>query len=251
MNYTIFILEDNELQANFIKKLVQTYGIQHNISFHTISAHSLQKAYELLPYYQIDIFLLDIALGKDAKNQDGIAFAQALQLQPTTQNKPILFITAYEIHMPYAINHLHCFSFLIKPYEQEDFFIQLDDLFIRMNRLLAKQPPICESPANNSQTGNSIMIKTLDGTYVPLFPNQLIYITSHGRYLTYVTTQEQFQSRQYTMQKLEKLLGNPFIRCHKSYIVNQTYIKNYDFLLHYAHLTTSKDLIPLSRKFRL
>ena len=255
MNYTIFILEDDKLQANCLIKLIQDYGVQHNIVFHIFFADSLQKAYKMI-YKHIDIFLLDIALSKDEYNQDGFVFANMLQSQPGNQIKPILFITAHEIHMPIAINQFHCFSFLTKPYECEDFFSQLDDLFMRIKYSLtdnscATKSFINTSLINESSTNRQLLIKKLDGTYVPLFLNHLIYITSHGRYLTYVTTKERFQSRQYTMKKIEQLLESPFVRCHKSYIINQTYIKNYDFLLHYAHLVNSKDLIPLSRKFHL
>ncbi len=255
MNYTIFILEDDKLQANCLIKLIQDYGVQHNIVFRILFADSLQKAYKML-YNHIDIFLLDIALNKDKYNQDGFVFAQMLQSQPGNQIKPILFISAHKLHMPIAINQLHCFSFLIKPYEREEFFSQLDDLFIRIHGFLTNKPStnkimLNTSPIHESSINKQLLIKKIDGTYVPLSLHHLIYITSHGRYLTYVTTKEQFQSRQYTMKKIEQLLGSPFVRCHKSYIVNQTYIKNYDFLLHYAHLKNSKDLIPLSRKFHL
>ena len=231
MNYTIFILEDNYVHCTYLTKLVEEYGTQHNMHFHILTADTLQKACALLPHYQIDIFLLDISLKNDENNKDGITFAHTIQSQFAYKNKPILFITACKIHMSYAINQLHCFSFLTKPYFKEDLFSQFDDLF--------------------AQTNKSLMIKCLDGTYFPLLPSQLIYVYSRGRYLTYVTTQCSFESRQYTMKKLFQLLGNPFVRCHKSYIVNQTYIENYDFLLHYAHLTNSKDLIPLSRNFHI
>ncbi len=231
MNYTLFILEDNYVHYIYLSKLIEEYGTKHNIHFHILNANTLQKACALLPLYQIDIFLLDISLKKDDSNQDGITFAHTIQSQFANKNKPILFITAYKMYMSYAINQLHCFSFLTKPYYKEELFSQFDDLFAQMNK--------------------SLMIKCLDGTYFPLFPSQLIYVYSRGRYLTYVTTHHSFQSRQYTMQGLFKLLGSPFVRCHKSYIVNQTYIENYDFLSHYAHLTNSKALIPLSRNFHI
>ena len=69
--------------------------------------------------------------------------------------------------------------------------------------------------------------------------------------MTYQTLDSTHTSRQYTMKQLEQQLPENFIRCHKSYIINKDYIKNFDTVNHYIQMYHTPELIPVTRTFQL
>ena len=83
-----------------------------------------------------DAFFLDIALDEERNNQEGLRLAEQLQAMPRYQNTPILFITALPQYIYSALNQLHCFAYLIKPYSEKDVHQQLAALFESAHTLL-------------------------------------------------------------------------------------------------------------------
>lgn len=227
MKRHILLLEDDIIQAESLKKMVLNYSIDIELSHVT----SLTQAKKLLENNTIfDAFFLDISLDIEHINQAGLQFAEQIQSMPRYQRIPILFITAFPEHVYSAINQLHCFAYLLKPYTQLEVHKQLNTLF---------------------ENRHNILLKTSENIYIRLPLDSLQYIQSHGRYLTFVTTSSSYRSRQYTLKKLLQLLPSEFVRCHKSYIINQTFVNNFDFVNHFAHMIVNDEIIPLSRTFRL
>lgn len=227
MKRHILLLEDDIIQAKSLEKMILTYSIDIQVSH----AASLAQAKSLLESnISFDAFFLDISLDIQHTNQAGMQFAEHIQSKPRYQRIPILFITAFPEHVYSAINQLHCFAYLLKPYTQLEVHKQLSALF--------------ENKPN-------ILLKTSENIYIRLPLDSLQYIQSHGRYLTFVTTSSLYRSRQYTLKELLQLLPSEFVRCHKSYIINQTFVNNFDFVNHFAHMVVNDEVIPLSRTFRL
>lgn len=229
MAHTIFLLEDDIIQIKSIQELIADYSTQSGISIDLLSAANLDAAQEIiLTFPQIDVFLLDISLNNLSCDNAGIRFAEFVQQFTKYRTKPLIFLTIYGDYMSYALNRLHCFSFLLKPYTPQELFRQLDDLLL-------------------SRDG-TLLLKNLDGVYMKLTPEHLVYIQSDGRYLKYHTLDDIIHSRQYSMQELEELLPKYFFRCHRSYIVNKIYIDNFDFRNRIIHLATLDVSLPISRK---
>lgn len=241
IKYTIFLLEDNLEQIQQLRLLIAQYNTECKHSLCLIAAATLAEGKALLANTEepIDAFFLDIALDQNegaedenSQNTDGILFARHLASRPEYQDTPICFLSVHHFYLPSLLNHLHCFCFLQKPFTAQELFRQLDDLLD-----IKKQP---------------LLLKTLDGIYTAVVTNQLIYIQSHGRNLMYVTIHGTFCSRQYSMKELSKILPGNFFRCHKSYIINQNFVANYDFRNHYAGIICSHTkTIPLSHSITL
>lgn len=260
MERHILLLEDSAVQAKSLEKMIKNYSTKIQISY----AASLTQARHLLGSKTVfDAFFLDISLASDCisqqspqgmgyvdpcgscqmdmlacplgsllcVNQKGLELATHIRSLPSYSRTPILFITAFPEHIYPAVNKLHCFAYLLKPYTEQEVHRQLAALF-----------------DNNK---SAILLKTSENIYIRLALDSLQYIHSRGRYLDFVTTSASYRSRQYTLKELLTLLPDNFVRCHKSYIVNQTFVDNFDFVNHFAHITASDDLIPLSRNFHL
>ncbi len=225
MNKKILLLEDDRNQAKSLQKMIQNYSKNIDIAYAatTVQARDILNSSTLF-----DAFFLDISLDEQKRNQDGLQLAEQLQAMPRYQRTPILFITAFPQYVYYALNQLHCFAYLIKPYSEKAIHQQLAALF------------------ENKRT---LLLKTSENIHIRLSLDNLQYIQAHGRYMTFVTTSSKYLSRQYTLKELTRLLPGEFLHCHKSYIINQSFVKNFDFVNHFAHMLINGEVIPLSRNF--
>ena len=224
----ILLLEDDNIQTANLKRIITNY---FNKDIQVFCVNTITQAKKILMDDIIfDAFFLDISLNQATPDHVGLSFAVKLQQMPRYKKTPILFITAFPEYVYSAINQLHCYAYIVKPYTDKDVHLQLDNLF---------------------KNENILFLKTTDGIYIRLSIDTLQYIQSSGRYLTFVTDTTSYCSRQYTLKKVLTVLPNEFVRCHKSYIINQRYVKNFDFVNCYAHMQTNNEIIPLSRDFQI
>lgn len=229
MQQTLLLLEDNAEHCRQIKALIEEYNQKTTCVFNIIAVTSTAEAKgKLKQRLSIDAFLLDISMDDTSDNQEGLDFAEHLQQIREYKDKPVLFLTAYGSFLPAALNKLHCYAFLMKPYNKEELFQQLSDL--------------------SSQKEDDFYIKTREGVYYKLQLDDLLYIHANGRYLNYITGNGCFSSRQHTLSHVLEILPDNFIRCHRSYIINSDFVVNYDFINHFVEIKNIKNRIPMSRK---
>ncbi len=227
MKKNILLLEDDAIQAKALKQMINNYSANIEVYY----AMNLEQADNLLKKEIIfNAFFLDISL--DNKNADHAGLSLARQIRSVTryQHTPFVFITAFPEHIYSAVNQLHCFAYLVKPYSEKELHKQLACLF---------------------EPKHTILLKTSENIHIRLSLDALQYVNSNGRYLTYVTASSKCHSRQYTLKKLINILPDGFIRCHRSYIINQAFVKNFDFVNHFVHMIVNDELIPISRNFSL
>ena len=121
MNPSVFILEDNPAFAEALIKMIENYPIR------------------------IDYI----------ENTDGLSFAKFLSEKSAYKDTPVIFTTSFPDYVYEALNHLHCYAYLLKPFQQEDVFHQLDQIL---------------------RTNDSIRFKTADGIYMKLDTDEIYYI---------------------------------------------------------------------------
>lgn len=225
MKKKILLLEDDKNQAKNLEKIIHNYSQKIEIMYAATAAQAMDF---LSGNVLFDAFFLDISLDSQKRNRDGLQLAEQLQAMPRYQRTPILFITAFPQYIYSALNHLHCFAYLLKPYSEKEVQQQLASLF---------------------ESKRTLLLKTSENIHIRLSLDTLQYIQAHGRYMTFVTTSSKYHSRQYTLKELTQLLPGEFLHCHKSYIINQTFVDNFDFVNHFAHMLVNGEVIPLSRNF--
>ena len=231
----ILILENDRVQADVLKKSMASYSRD----IYVCTAHSVDEAVcALKAHGYFDAFFLDISMNTDTPDTDGLKFAEELQ---STQGDtaPIVFVTSYPEHTYQAINKLHCFAFLLKPYSQKDVYRQLDDICAYKKK-------------DAADTGDNIMIRTLDGIHVKISHDDLCYIESHGRYLYYHTlARGVFCSRQYRLKELPDILPEYYVRCYRSIIVNKHRVLYVDRTKHVVRIEGAEDNIPYSDTYNI
>ncbi|MCR5624732.1 MAG: LytTR family DNA-binding domain-containing protein [Lachnospiraceae bacterium] len=222
-NYTILLLEDNPVQSTQTQAFINEYD--SNINILSFSSHTAAENHLKREHPSISLFILDISMGDDV-NSLGIEFAKNLSKYADYIDIPIIFITGHPEYMVNAINDIHCFSFLVKPFVKKQLFDQLKMATNRYSFLLRLN--------NQIQTNVSYSL--------------LLYISSNGRVINYHLQNKTLNSLQYRMKDLENILPSNFIRIHKSYIVNLNYIHNYDFTSYYVTLV-NKEILPMGRSY--
>lgn len=224
----ILILEDNLEQAKLLEQIVkETYN---EVSIYIAS--NISDAEELTTQYTFDLFILDIILNpSEAHNNNGIDFASYIRKEEHYSHTPIIFITSYPEHMQSAINDTHCYSFIIKPYNADTVVRTLMDV----------------ADYSGSET-SFIKIKDYTGIIFKIRISDILYAESNGHRITIHTDQSHYDTGEYTLEKIEELLPDIFVRCHRKYIINMTKAYNYDKTNRFIHI--NKETIPVGRTYK-
>lgn len=227
----ILIVEDMKDQALGLQNILSNYSQDLDI----IIASSYSEASQII-HEQDDfsLFFLDIQLSENVTSAcDGVSLGLEIRDAKRYLHTPIIYVTSYSNRIQDALNKVHCFAFLYKPYSPQDVTNLLDELLS------------CQKSVQ------SLQLKIDTSIYANVELSQLIYVQAQGHYLLYKTTNGVYTSRQYNMKQLLQELPNNFIRCHKSYIINKNFILNTDTVNQYVQLKDHKYSIPLGKNVTL
>ena len=115
----VLLVEDN---TSVVKKIVRYID---NISA-DLEVHSVSEAGEALQYAKandVSLFILDIQL----EDYKGTSLAKQLRELPEYKYTPIIFETALAEEELSAYRDVKCYSFLIKPFGEEEFAVAFRD----------------------------------------------------------------------------------------------------------------------------
>lgn len=227
----ILIVEDNKEQALGLQNILSNYTQEFDITFASDYSEALQLICDTVDF---SLFLLDIQLSENVVSApDGISLGRAIRNIKRYLHTPIIYVTSYAHRIQDALNKVHCFGFLYKPFTTQDVTVLLDELFSTQEKV------------------QMLQLKIDTSIYINIELSQLLYIQAQGHYLLYGTTNGTYRSRQYNMKQLLQELPHNFVRCHKSFIVNKDFIHNIDTANHYIQLKNYNHRIPLGRNITL
>lgn len=171
-------------------------------------------------FKDIDILLLDIQM--DQIN----GMDTARQIRAVDNNMEIIFITSLIDYVQEGYE-VRAYRYLLKPIELEE---------------LEKHILSCIKEVK-SKTNNYILIKNKSNTY-KIYSNEIKYIEVQKKNMLIHTTNKSYDVR-YSLEKIEKDLNmDIFIRCHKSFLLNISYVEN--IKSNVAILESGED-VPISR----
>lgn len=214
--YKILIAEDDALIAQNLKFLLEDLG--HQV---VGIANSKEKAIDLLQK-KPDFAILDIRMyGKDI----GFEIAAYIKAHKAI---PFIFLTSFSDSQTVKKASIYEPSgYLVKPFKKVDIFTTLE---IAMAKTALNSP--------------SIQIK--DGhTTLKIATKDILWAKSDNIYVEIKTISKLYVVR----DKLDNILAalpSNFIRCHRSFVVNQTYITSFSA----KELIIANTSIPVSRTYR-
>lgn len=202
----LLLVEDNEMQALALKEMISEYKPDWTI----IVSYTYEIALKVSMEHTIDMFLLDIELCSDCK-KTGLDFAEEIRMKKQYSHTPIIFITAYDEQIYRAINSIHCYNYIVKPYNRSTIHKAIDDF---ENSI---EPKV-----------DYINIKDSCGVFYTLYYKDILYIEATSHNTVFHTINGDFVYIRHSLTDTFEELDYRFIRVHKKYIVNCDYVKNYD-----------------------
>ena len=216
----ILLVEDN---PDAVKRIIRYI----NKIFAELDVVSFPEAGDALQYAKandISLFILDIQL----EDYKGTSLAKQLRELPEYKYTPIIFETALAGEELSAYRDVKCYSFLVKPFGEEEFAAAFRDALG-----LSKQM---------NQQAKTIQIEQKQFI--------LEYAAQDIAYSRLSGIKEDTISG-YTLSGLLALLDDPaFVQCHKSYAVNKSHIEKIDKSGRKICLKGFTDTIPVGNKYQ-
>ncbi len=190
----IAIVEDNNLESNYLQDLITEYFLKNNISLEAISYISAEDFFASWPM-ELDILFLDILM----EEMNGIEIA--INIRQKNEYVMIIFTTSNPQFSlaGYAVDAL---DYLIKPVSKELLFRTLDKAIHRLGVSRHNYFTI-----NNND--GYFVINTMEIHYIELLNRKLIIHTKSGPVVCLRT-----------LQYMEEQLPDTFFRCHNAFLVN-------------------------------
>lgn len=222
------VIIDDEIK---VRKVLKSLILKYDTDIEVIGeADSVEHGYKQILALKPDVVFLDIEM------QDGDGFQLLNEFEDNRFFK-VIFVTS---HTQYSIKALknNAFDYLVKP-------IMIDELKDTLARL-KKQIPLAEAAPKKPE--GSLIINTKNK--IDSIPFETILYLKGDINYTFIHT----ESKQYhvakTLLEYEELLcapGSVFMRIHKTYIVNTTYVSHIQKGDKLMAVLKNDELISLSR----
>lgn len=196
------VCDDNVVILSKISKLLETIFIKHSFDANiALQETNGSKVIDFIKANHVDVLLLDINLKGEVS---GLNIAE--ELRKTNKNAYIIFTTG---HLEYVIMayKFKTFDYLPKPITLE----RLEETIVRLFSDIEN-----EGHRKYIKIGNSPTI---------VCESDIQYIRRDGMKLVYHTEAREYETYS-SFSKIQDVLPDNFVSCHKSYIVNVHNITN-------------------------
>lgn len=219
MTYRAAICEDNDNDIKYVQTILTEWAADRHIDLRTEifpSAESFLFHYEEDKAW--DILLLDIEMGA----MDGVTLAK--RVRRNNETVQIVFITGFPDYISegYEVSALH---YLMKP-------VRRDKLFDVLDRAVSAL-----------QKTDRVILLPSGGETFRLPISQIQYAEAFSHHVAITHAHETIQVK-IPISELERQLGEDFVRCHRSYLVNLKYISR---LSKTEVVLDNGNTLPLSR----
>lgn len=223
MRVKILIIEDDPIWSIFIETIIQESNYELIGSANTIS-----KAKALIDGYKPDVVISDIRI------QNSTVFD--FLLEGIKYDFPILFMTSHLDNDIFDLStKIPKSTYLAKPFHKFSLLAALD--------LLISKYPVVKPVEENFITvrGNQQQIKKIGFS-------EITWIEAQGNYCFIHTESSKKYTRKKTLKSFVDELDSRFLRIHKAFIVNQSYINRIE--LSNNLIIIGNNSLPLGRHYR-
>lgn len=201
----ILIVEDDDLQRNNLKSMLHELGNEYDILVSPSASHAL----ELLKAHNIDLFYIDIHL----RSESGLKLAKHIRKIPGYDLTWIVFITSHVNYMLEAFKEVHCYDYILKPYDRSTIY--------SMTRKL-----LSDKSVNPDPTEKKYLFVDINGVLVRLNIDNIVFIEVFGKVCVIHTTIGAYEVKNLSLVKLlDAIPDNKLIQSHRSYAVNMRHIQ--------------------------
>lgn len=230
----ILVLEDDPIQRKILVEIIQKID-KHFIIY---EADNEKEGLEIADKKEISLFYVDISL----KNSSGLDFAKKIRKINKYRLTWIVFITTYVKHMLEAFKEIHCYDYIIKPYEKEK--VNEVTLTLLANNKPADTQLIVEK---------KYIVFNIRGILLKLCVDDIIFIEVYLRTFIIHAKTGKYEAKNTSLRKIkEQMKYFNFIQVHKSYIVNLKLVKSIDKTTYPWNIQFEnyKEHVPMGNKFK-
>lgn len=211
----ILILEDSKDSLKAITAMVEK--VSDRVC--AVPVESLEEARAALRQAQqpFQAFLLDINLDKENRDDiSGITFAKEIRTKREYAFTPVVMITSLANMELAAYREIHCYQYLVKPYNEQD-----------VAKLIGKLLFISQQ----GETRDAFVVVKKEGINYKLFCKDIMYIKAIPRGVNVILAKEELKVLYLSIrQLLPKLPDEKFLQIHRMCVVNQDYIDYMDIV---------------------
>ena len=205
----ILVLEDSKDCLNAITGMLEK--VSDRVC--AVPVNSLNEARAALEQeaQPFSAFLLDINLDlNDKEDISGITFAREVRMRREYAFTPIVMITSLANMELTAYRELHCYQYLIKPYNEQD---------IEKLLFLSQQ----------GETRDAFVVVKKDSINYKIFCKDIVCVKAVPRGVQLILLKEEMKVPYLSIkQLLEKLPNEKFLQVHRMCVVNLDYIDYID-----------------------
>ncbi|WP_130099726.1 LytR/AlgR family response regulator transcription factor [Siccibacter turicensis] len=227
------IVEDEVLAQQELSWLIKTHSQMEIVGVFEDGLDVLK----FLQHNKVDAIFLDINI----PSLDGVLLAQNIS---QFAHKPfIVFITAWKEHAVEAFE-LEAFDYILKPYQESRIITMLQKLEAAAQQ---QHQPQSAAPVNReSATINLIKDERIIVTDI----NDIYYAEAHEKMTFVYTRKEAYVMPMNITEFCSRLPEAHFFRCHRSYCVNLSKIREIEPWFNNTYILRLRDLefqVPVSR----
>lgn len=232
MECNVLIIEDHRDQAEALGRLVKKVNADASIFF----SKDEKEAYAYIMEKDIHLFIVDIILHTDySADTSGIKFVEKIREIPRYLFVPVIFVTALEDSELYAYRELNCYSYIEKPFSEEQVLKVL-----KKAMLFPKE----------TREGKTLFFRK-DGIVYPIKTKDVIFFEFHDRKVKVCYLQNKVIEFPYiTAKKILEETGKEFFQCSRTAIVNERMIENIDLTNGYIRMKGVSEPLEIGKSFR-
>lgn len=228
----IFVLEDEEESRKALVQMLLRISSEITVD----AAADLASARKLLGgTVSFDLFLLDINLDqKSSGDTSGIVFAQEVRSMQKYAFTPIVMVTSIAGLEMEAYRQLHCYQYLVKPYDQKEIEELVEKVLFHVQR----------------EQKESIVVKK-DGINYKILCDEIVYCKAIPRGVCICLKNEEMEVPYLSIHKLlEMLPKQQFFQCHRMFLVNKQAVKYYDLVNQVIQVMDHPEQIDIGVTFK-
>lgn len=233
----VYLVEDEPLARGELKYLLKRIGRVEIVG----EAEAMPEALEEIRLLQPDAVFLDIHLSQ------GSGLDLARELNNLEKPPAVVFATAYDEHALEAFD-LNAFDYILKPFEEERLAQALAKISKRASLLSAVPVEQQRGASWPSERVGKLAI-TVNERILLIDLERIVYVGYEEKQVVVKTVDGEYRLAA-TLAELERKLGAaPFLRVHRSYLVNLNHVTEVQPWFNGTYTLLCKDgsKVPVSR----
>lgn len=229
----VLIVEDEVLAQQELNWLIKEHSQMEVVGIFDDGMDVLKY----LQHHEVDAIFLDINI----PSLDGVLLAQNIS---KFAHKPfIVFITAWKEHAVEAFE-LEAFDYILKPYQES----RIIGMLQKLEAAYQQQ----NTPASGNTTNREALTINLvkDERIIVTDINDIYYAEAHEKMTFVYTRREAYVMSMNITEFCNRLPESHFFRCHRSYCVNLSKIREIEPWFNNTYILRLRDLdfqVPVSR----